>query len=96
MSKKTLREQTACVILKVGDIVIDTITDHGGTLIRRKHHIDIEKDDVYLWEIKWFNNDSTTMHPAQYIAEDSLKLSIVVGTYKWHSVNGGTYELECV
>jgi hypothetical protein len=93
MRRLSLREQTKRVILEIGDIVIDTLTGHGGTLIHRKHHIDMEADDIYLWEVKWFNNRNKAF-PAQYIEEESLKISIVAGTYRWHSINGGTFELE--
>jgi len=95
MRMLTLHEQIKRVILNIGDIIIDTLTDHGGTLIHRKRHIDIENDDVYVWEVKWFNNINEP-DSAIYIEEESLKLSIVAGTYQWHSINGGTFELECI
>ena len=50
-----------------------------------------------MWEVKWINNivkEEYTVTPATtFLEEAGLKLSIVVGTYEWHSINGGTFEL---
>tara|TARA_R100000781_G_scaffold72210_1_gene45179 strand:- start:77 stop:367 length:291 start_codon:yes stop_codon:yes gene_type:complete len=96
MSLKVLQQHLNRVILQIGDLVIDTLTGHTGTLLERRRHIDMEADDVYLWKIKWFDNGNMTMCPASLIEEEGLKRSIVVGTYQWHSINGGTFELECI
>ena len=58
----------------------------------RKRHIDIEEDDVYFWEIKWFSIPSHGHAPSPIREESELKLSIVAGTYILHSVNGKTFE----
>jgi len=89
-SNKSLREQTECVILQIGDIVVDLITGYAGTLVYRKRHIDPVDDDVYFWEVKWFNatkQDSARPPLVNYMEEEGLKLSIVVGTYEWYSVD---------
>jgi len=94
---KKLQENVECVILSIGDLVVDCIGGHIGILIKRIRHIDIEDDDIYVWEVKWINNvvkdyyDETPM--TGILEEEGLKLSIVVGTYEWHSIDGGTYEI---
>jgi hypothetical protein len=93
---KSLRSQTSRVILNRGDIIIDLITGFAGTLLTRERHIDPIDDDVFLWEVQWFNvskNQMTDPPLIRHIEEEGLKLSIVVGTYEWHSIDGGTYEL---
>ena len=75
--KSKLQTQLERVILCVGDIIVDTISGGGGTLIARRRHIDIEEDDVYLWEIKWFNIASQEYVPSPIREESELKLSIV-------------------
>ena len=54
-------------------------------------------DDVYVWEVKWINNVTKDLYdhnPAStLLEEENLKLCIIVGTYQWHSVTGGTFEL---
>lgn len=90
--KSKLQTQLERVILCVGDIIVDTVSGGGGTLIARKRHIDIEQDDVYFWEIKWFNVLSHDFAPTPVREESELKLSIVAGTYILHSVNGKTFE----
>ena len=79
-----LRSEAKAIILNVGDIVIDHISDMRGILLNRIRHIDIEKDDVYLWEVKVFNkpNDSSNT----IMEEEGLKFSIAIGTVEWHSV----------
>tara|TARA_Y100001938_G_scaffold130986_1_gene187547 strand:+ start:4678 stop:4974 length:297 start_codon:yes stop_codon:yes gene_type:complete len=94
---KDLHNKIKHVILSVGDIVVDNVGGHIGILIKRNRHIDIVEDDIYVWEVKWINNvvkefyEESPMHTI--LEEEGLKLSIVVGTYEWHSVTGGTFEL---
>jgi len=87
-----LQYQLERIILCIGDIIIDVLTGACGTLIARRHHIDIEADDVYLWEIKWFDTPSPKHKPFPVREESELKLSIVAGTYILHSISGETYE----
>tara|TARA_R110002126_G_C10207745_1_gene477664 strand:- start:165 stop:473 length:309 start_codon:yes stop_codon:yes gene_type:complete len=96
-SYKDLRESIECVILNIGDIVVDNLGGHIGILVKRCHHIDMIEDDVYVWEVKWINNvvrEQYAENPmGSLLEEEGLKLSIVVGTYEWHSIDGGTFEL---
>jgi len=97
MSYKILHGETSSVILSIGDIIIDTIGSHIGLLVERRHYIDMVEDDVYIWEVKWLNNivkehyEDAPVPPI--LEEEGLKLSIVIGVYRWHSINGETYEL---
>ena len=79
-----LRTEAQNIILRVGDIIIDHISNMRGILINRIHHIDIEEDDVYLWEVKLFNRPEKSHNPI--MEEDGLKFSIAIGTVEWHSV----------
>ena len=79
-----LRENAQNIILNVGDIVIDHVSDMRGILVNRIHHIDIEQDDVYLWEVKLFNKPNKSHNPI--MEEEGLKFSIAIGTVEWHSV----------
>jgi hypothetical protein len=79
-----LRTEAQNIILRVGDIIIDHISDMRGILVNRIHHIDIEEDDVYLWEVKLFNRPEKSHNPI--MEEDGLKFSIAIGTVEWHSV----------
>ena len=94
---KDLHTMIKCVILNVGDIVIDNIGGHVGILVQRKRHIDLIRDDIYVWEVKWINNVVKELYPENpattLMEENGLKVSIIVGTYEWHSVNGETFEL---
>ena len=96
MSYKILRKETSRVILSVGDIIIDTTTNQIGILTERKRYIDMVEDDIYIWEVKWINKISKDNYidaPVPPIMEEEgLKLSIVIGVYRWQSINGGTYE----
>jgi len=92
---KGLNEELERVILCVGDIIIDQLGDQVGILINRTRHIDMVEDDVYMWEVKWLTtlDDPTEVPSPHYIEEESLKFSIVIGMYDWHSIDGGTFEL---
>jgi len=81
-----LRDLTEHIHLNVGDVIVDLITDYAGTLIKKVRHISIEYDDVYVWEIRWFENGDPHLRPADYLEEEGMKLSIVGGTYEWCSV----------
>jgi len=95
VQSKRLQKYIDCVILRVGDIVIDKFGDHIGILISRKRHIDIIHDDVYVWEVKWINSldEESYGNTVTLLEERSIQLCIVLGTYKWHSITGGTFEL---
>jgi len=90
-----LNDELERVILCVGDIIIDQLGDQAGILINRTRHIDMVEDDVYMWEVKWLTaaEDPTEVPSPNYLEEESLKFSIVIGMYDWHSIDGGTFEL---
>jgi hypothetical protein len=91
MSIELLKSLTAHIYLRVGDVIIDSVTGHVGTLFNRKRHISIEYDDVYVWTVKWFDVGDPILRPAEYIEEEGMKLSVVAGTYAWHSVENHQY-----
>ena len=95
---KELQYKTERVILSIGDIVVDNVGGHIGILTRRRRHIDIVEDDVFVWDVKWINNAAKEYYDETapvntLLEEDSLKFSIVLGTYEWHSIDGESYEL---
>ena len=94
-SIKELSKIVENVILSIGDIIIDVVSSKVGVLLRRERHIDIIEDDIYFWEVKWTNNGKEPINYLHFthLEEESLKFSILVGTYEWHSVNGGTLEI---
>ena len=87
--KKTLER----VILNVGDIVVDCINQDIGILTRRVRKFDFLLEELYIWEVRWINKAKEDLPMSGAIEEESLKLSIAVGTYEWHSINGESIEL---
>ena len=90
---KDLKSKLDSVILNIGDIVVDCINNDIGILVRRVRQFDILLDELYMWEVRWINKAKQKLPMTGAIEEDSLKLSIAVGTYEWHSINGETIEL---
>jgi hypothetical protein len=96
-----LQEKLECVTLSVGDIIIDTFSGYSGMLVKRERRIDMMDDDLYFWHIKWMTNverDNIKINHARIrlsnvLEEEGIRLSIVVGAFEWHSINGGTFEL---
>ena len=79
------------IILNIGDIIVDHLTGYVGVLSVRDRHMDMIKDDVYFWEIRWstalFKRDkSKPLQVSGYIKEETLKLSILIGTVELYSV----------
>ena len=79
------REQIKCVILHTGDMIIDAVTGHYAILIERvKKDVGYEfESNIYFWRVKWsYNLDDyrDVPHP-DWLEEDGLKMSIVVGFY---------------
>ena len=87
--QKTLKR----VILNVGDIVVDCINQDIGILTRRVRKFDYLLEELYIWEVRWINKIKEDIPNVGSIEEESLKLSIAVGTYEWHSINGESIEL---
>ena len=81
-----LRHNASNVILNVGDMVIDHISDFRGFLTKRIRHIDMIEDDVFLWEVKLFKtNENTNNQNTAILEEEGLKMSIAIGTVDLHS-----------
>jgi len=96
MSYEDLYEKQKHVILHVGDIVYDLFTNRAGILVKRDRRIDMVKDDIYMWEVKWIKSDRPNeleVPIIDYLEEEGLKMSIVVGVIELHSITGDTYEL---
>jgi hypothetical protein len=82
-----LRDVANNVMLNVGDMVIDHISDFRGFLSKRIRHIDMIKDDVFLWEVKLFKtNENTNNQTTAILEEEGLKMSIAIGTVELHSI----------
>ena len=83
-----LRDEANSVILKVGDMVIDHISNLRGFLKKRIRHIDMIEDDVFLWEVMLFKtNENTDNRTTAILEEEGLKMSIAIGTVELHSAN---------
>ena len=91
--KDNLKQRLECVILNIGDIVVDCVNNDIGILVRRQRQFDIMLDELYIWEVRWINKANEDVPMVGAIEEESLKLSIAVGTYEWHSINGESIEL---
>ncbi len=91
--KEDLQSRLKSVILSIGDIVVDCVNNDIGILVRRKRQFDIMLDELYIWEVRWINKAKEDLPMSGAIEEESLKLSIAVGTYEWHSINGESIEL---
>ena len=85
---KSLKEHIDLINLNIGDIIVDT---DNGILTKKNRHIDMVVDDIFIWNIKWSGNGEKER--LDFIEEEGLKLSIVVGAYDWHSVTGETYQI---
>ena len=95
MAHGSLNKESQRVILSIGDIIIDRMMNQAGILIDRTRRIDMIMDDVYMWEVKWLTSIASIVEVphANFLEEETLKLWIVLGTYDWHSIDGGTFEL---
>ena len=82
-----LRDQASHVILHVGDMIYDVRTRSRGFLRERERKIDIIEDDIYVWSIFWFSqNNENIYNNLEFMEEEGLKLSIVIGTIELHSI----------
>jgi hypothetical protein len=88
---KSLKEHIDLINLNIGDIIVDTDNGDIGILTKKNRHIDMVVDDIFIWNIKWSGNGEKER--LDFIEEEGLKLSIVVGAYDWHSVTGETYQI---
>lgn len=85
-----LRDEASHVILHVGDMIYDIRTKSRGFLRERERKIDIIEDDIYVWSIFWFSqNNENIYNNLEFMEEEGLKLSIVIGTIELHSIVQG-------
>ena len=85
-----LREEASHVMLHVGDMIYDVRTKSRGFLKLRERKIDIIEDDIYVWSIFWFSQDDDNVYNnLEFMEEEGLKLSIVIGTIELQSIKHG-------
>jgi hypothetical protein len=85
-----LRDEASHVILHVGDMIYDVRTKSRGFLRLRERKIDIIEDDIYVWSIFWFSQDNKNLYNnLEFMEEEGLKLSIVIGTIELQSITQG-------
>jgi len=85
-----LRDEASHVILHVGDMIYDVRTKSRGFLKQRERKIDIIEDDIYVWSIFWFSQDDNNIYNnLEFMEEEGLKLSIVIGTIELQSIKHG-------
>ena len=85
-----LRDDASHVILHVGDMIYDIRTKSRGFLRERQRKIDIIEDDIYVWSIFWFSQDEESEYNnLEFMEEEGLKLSIVIGTIELFSITQG-------
>jgi len=85
-----LRDEASHVILHVGDMIYDVRTKSRGFLKQRERKIDIIEDDIYVWSIFWFSQDENNIYNnLEFMEEEGLKLSIVIGTIELQSIKHG-------
>ena len=85
-----LRDEASHVILHVGDMIYDVRTKSRGFLKLRERKIDIIEDDIYVWSIFWFSQDEESEYNnLEFMEEEGLRLSIVIGTIELFSIKQG-------
>ncbi len=85
------RDQINHVILHNGDMIVDSITGHYGLLVERvKKDVGYETEsNIYFWRVKWsyHTSDYRDAPNPDWMEEDGLKMSIVVGFYDLYNIN---------
>jgi len=87
------RDQISHVILSSGDMIVDSLTGHYGLLIvRKKKDVGYESESsIYFWSVKWSYvvDDYRDAPNPDWVEEDGLKMSILVGYYDLYPKNKG-------
>jgi hypothetical protein len=84
-----LRDEASGIVLQVGDMIFDMRTKSRGFLTKRERRIFLE-DEVYIWNIYWFyQNKDIQFNNVDFMEEEGLKLSILIGTMELYSINQG-------
>lgn len=84
-----LRDEAEHVILHVGDMIYDVRTKSRGFLRERVRKIDIIEDDIYVWSIVWFSHLEQEFNNLEFIEEEGLKMSVMIGTIELYSITEG-------
>ena len=93
MTTNYWRDQIAHVILYPGDMIVDGLTGHYGLLVERvKKDVGYESEsNIYFWRVRWsyLQSDYRDAPNPDWMEEDGLKMSILVGFYDLYSQNKG-------
>ena len=85
-----LRDEAEHVILHVGDMIYDVRTKSRGFLRERERRIDIVEDDIFIWWVTWFTQEEgNNYNNVDYIEEEGLKMSIIIGIVEINSIKHG-------
>ncbi len=88
MGNNNWTNKADCVILSIGDMIVDIATGQIGVLLCREHRITFEDDDLYFWYVNWNNDikDASSAPNPIWMEEQGLKVSIYVGFYDLYPV----------
>jgi hypothetical protein len=71
-------------------MIYDIRTKSRGFLRKRERRIDIIEDDIYIWWITWFSeDDNVEYNNVDFIEEEGLKMSIIIGLIEINSIKHG-------
>jgi hypothetical protein len=84
-----LRDEASHVILHVGDMIYDFRTKSRGFLKSRERKIDIVEDDIYVWTVVWISHLDLGFNNLDFMEEEGLKMSIIIGTIELTSIEQG-------
>ena len=84
-----LRNESSNIVLQIGDMIFDIRTKSRGFLVKRERRIVLE-DEVYIWNIHWFyQKKDIEFNNVDFMEEEGLKLSILIGIIDLYSINQG-------
>ena len=63
MSYNEYHSRAKHVILSVGDMIHDLVSNRSAILVQRIRRIDIVEDDIYWWEVNWITSAEDTEVP---------------------------------
>ena len=88
MGNNNWTNKADCVILSIGDMIVDIATGQIGVLLSREDRVTFEDDDLYFWHVNWNNDikDASSAPNPIWMEEQGLKVSIYVGFYDLYPV----------
>jgi len=96
---KYLQEELEAIILNVGDIIVDTRSKFVGILLSCEFRDDNIFGGMHFWHVKWSKNTEVedpnvifNKFLGDFLEEDGMKLSIMMGILELHTVDGEKYE----